>query len=227
MNTYSFLVRGLSSNSRVQRVKETGSNFKEALDKLVARFPDKFINFKFARNMDLITARKEALDKSAKTKGTAFYIKVTDDGECEVSSTPTHLDVAAFKNGGEIALESDVADAPKNEPKSPKKGKKKLTAEEAAKRPNLRSKRTGKKLSEEDNKVDVKQKPSKTMAKKKATKKVAAKKVAAPVNKNEIAKPTTLRLTKSQWDNLFKVREKEGKSIQILASEALVKQFKL
>jgi len=79
MNSYPFLIRGPTS---VRRVHAQGRNFFNALEKVLAIFPAKFVNFKYARNMDMNTTKQLVVKLSKKNKGVEHTIWLNEkEGE--------------------------------------------------------------------------------------------------------------------------------------------------
>jgi hypothetical protein len=58
--------------------------------------------------MDLLSAKKEAIEKSKKEKRTV-YIVVDGDGECSVHGAPLKGSIAAYNKGSEVALPPNAA----------------------------------------------------------------------------------------------------------------------
>jgi hypothetical protein len=86
MNVYPFIIRGPTRASRVHRIRAQGKNFKDALIKVLSVYPAKFVNFKFARNMDLNTVKQIAINLSKKTKGVEHAIWLNEkEGEFYIS----------------------------------------------------------------------------------------------------------------------------------------------
>lgn len=102
--TYPFLIRGPTKYARVKLIKIEAHGFRNALLKAFARYPVKYVNFKFARNMDLISAKAEA--KKASMDGKTRYVASHKDGECtvEVDEPGKAGDVlhAVFVKGKEV-----------------------------------------------------------------------------------------------------------------------------
>lgn len=157
--TYPFLIRGPTKASRVKMVKIDANGFRNALEKIFALFPVKYINFKFAKNMDLISAKQQA--KKDSMDGATRYVVSHKDQECtvEMSEPGKAGDVlhAVFTKGKEI--------------------------KEAVAAPSKPAKRVSERIMEEAEIIEAqekinnkKQKP--TMKTKKAVKKAAVKKAA-------------------------------------------------
>lgn len=86
MNDYPFLIRGPTHASRIRKIKANGKNFKDALIKVLSVYPSKFVNFKFARNMDLNSVKQIAINLSKKTKGVEHVIWLNEkEGEFYIS----------------------------------------------------------------------------------------------------------------------------------------------
>lgn len=86
MNVYPFIIRGPTDSSRRKRVFSQGINFKNALVKVLSVFPAKFVNFKYAKTMDLITVKNKAIKLSKASKGIEHRIWLNEkEGEFYVT----------------------------------------------------------------------------------------------------------------------------------------------
>lgn len=86
MNQYPFIIRGPTDSSRRKRVFSQGINFKNALVKVLSVFPAKFVNFKYAKTMDLITVKTKAIKLSRASKGLEHRIWLNEkEGEFYVT----------------------------------------------------------------------------------------------------------------------------------------------
>ncbi len=202
---YPFLIRGPTKQSRRKKILIDASRLKFALLKIFALFPAKFVNTKYARNMDLITARVDAAKRSRADKVTIFII-VDKEGECTLSTECKKGAYTCYRNGSEVSLPSN-AETSTVEPKT-KKGK---TAPH-------------KDMSKVDfsKPINSGEKTNNKMAKKTEVK-GNAKKVAKPEG---TGKATTLILTDAQWAKVNKLIEKEG-SIREMVAKAMIKTFGL
>lgn len=156
--------------------------------------------------MDLINARVDAAKRS-RVEGKPIYIIVDPkDGECSLSETSKKGVYTVYKNGSEIALDTD-ADVSKVEPKQ-KKGKlaPKASAKENASTPIQGAKN------------------KQVMADKKTAK--AAPKTAPKAKVEGTGKATTLILSNAQWAKVEKLTEKEG-SIREMVAKAMIKTYSL
>lgn len=162
--TYPFLIRGPTRSARVKMVKLEAVSFRHAMLKAFALYPIKFINFKFAKNMDLISANAEA--KKASMDGKQRFVISHKNQECSVEfNEPSHIgDVlhAVWLKGKKV---KESIEAPTT--KQPAKRMSEQIMEEAAII----------EQAEKENKIINKTKPKQVMTKK-AVKKVAPKKVA-------------------------------------------------
>lgn len=191
-----------------------------ALKKILMRYPTKFVNSKFARRMVLMEAKVEAAKKS-RTEKKAIYIIVDKEGECTLADSPKKGVYTAFKNGSEIALESD-AEVTTTAPKEKKKPAKNADGIELGKTAPKKD------MSKADFSVPktggAKNKSNTTMAKT-ATKTAPAKKVAAKKAEGT-GKATTLILSDAQWAKVEKLTEKHG-SIREMVAASMIKTYGL
>lgn len=231
---FPFVVRGPTDKLR----KVEADTYPHALDKVLALNPDHFITTTFARNvagikiqplpvpvqverkknqifkliintMDLQTARAEAAKQSKETKKKLF-INIDGEGECIIESVPSKqadLVQAAFVNGKEVPLEVEIAATTATNAKLAKKNK--SINNKTPKEATIKMAKTAKKSAKKSAKP---------------AKKVAAKKIENEFHKDAIAKATTLRLSQTQWNNLYKKVETEG-SIQHMCVQALIKTY--
>jgi hypothetical protein len=165
--TYPFLIRGPTRSARVKMVKIEAGSFRHAMLKAFALYPVKYVNFKFAKNMDLISAKQEA--KKLSLDGKQRFVVSHKDGECSIEfNEPSRMgDVlhAIFMKGKELK-ESASAPTTKQPAKAKPAGDSEAAIIEQA---------------EKENKIINKTK-SKSMAEKEAKPaKKAAKSVAATV----------------------------------------------
>lgn len=102
--TYPFLIRGPTRYARVKMVKIEAGNFRHAMLKAFALYPVKFVNFKFARNMDLISAKQDA--KKASMDGKERFVVAHKDQECTIEfNEPSRIGdtlMAIFLKGKEV-----------------------------------------------------------------------------------------------------------------------------
>lgn len=186
--------------------------------------------------MDLISARVDAAALSKKS-GVKQYVVLDKSGDGDefkiVAKEPSDPDdiYATYSNGAELKTEPnkpvkqlvDEILSPSTKKKSDKQDTKK--PEQQKGQPTKPA--VEKASKESNNKImsTTKAKPAKKAA---PAKKETAKPTVKPSDeKGVISKPTTLHLKAGQWDKLRKMAKDEGKSIQILATEALIKQHKL
>lgn len=175
---------------------------------------NKFVNYKNAKAMDLISARVEAA-KLSRVKGITQYIIEKDDEftlSTSSSSDPTKL-YGVFVNGGEDKgllkqLTSETT------PNKVDKIVRSVPAQSAK----------AKKLIEGENKTTMAKTAKKTKSAKKATKKVAAKKEEKLWHEGLIAKATTLRFSEAQWEKLHKLASEHG-GIQKMSYDALREKY--
>lgn len=182
LKPYLFLVRSFHSRARTKGVRVIAKNFKLAKSKVLARYPGKKVNSKFAINMDLISAKVEAA-KVSKDERKTVYINVDKEGECYLSTKQNGTTQSVFKNGNEGTFEeitNDVAPAELAKEDKVKTSKKLTTVESVKEAP-----KTVKKLSSE------KIKNQKVMS----TVKTATKKVAAPTKKATPVKKLAAKTT--------------------------------
>lgn len=153
---YPFQVRAPVRGAVRRRVRIEAPNFRNALERVLALNPNKFITIKFSKPMDYMSTMKEVVKQSRKDRKTTYYVLVDGEGECSIS-TEFHPEYtkAAYKNGNEIALPVDA----KETANLPKKDKR------AVKNPNaLSAEETGfiKFFSNKGNKPDLSDKAMKT-----------------------------------------------------------------
>jgi hypothetical protein len=142
--------------------------YRNALDRVLMKHPNKFIKTKHAKNMDLINAQKQAKENSKTNKGQLFYVILTED-EFEVKDFMQVKDTddtySIWRDGAKI-------DSPNGKKEDPLKAEKKIVNE------------VNKQLTNKTMETKEKSPAKKVAAKKeKPAKKVAAKKVAAPKKK--------------------------------------------
>lgn len=229
MKNYPFLIRGPTTQGRVVKHSIIASSYKEALNVVLSLYPVKFVNSKFAIQMDLITVKKEAIKLSKSRKGEKITIYLNEaEGEFyitfknaqgftmlveEEGQEPNEIGSArlnkwtphgVYMNGSEIALEPE-------QQKKADAGAKKIPAQSEKAKKLIQKKEVTTKTTNE--------------VKKSAAKKAApAKKVAA---KSDVTyKATRLGLTDAQWTKLEKLNEKEG-SLQAMATKAVIKVYGL
>lgn len=210
MNTYPFLIRD-GPNSRVRKVEITAPNYSRALDKVLSRYPNKFIQTKFARRMDLISAKVKAAQQS-RLNNKKVYVVVDDEGECEISNSPLTGSLHCFLNGSEIALESKLEEpttkpsgtklAKNQEPKTNKTMTKVATATPAKK--GIEKKVTA-------------------PVKKTAPTPAAKKPQPSNVKRDGIGKATTVTFTAAEWKELESYCDKHSTTIRELATRGIAK----
>lgn len=187
--TYPFLIRGPTRYARVKIVKIEAGSFRYAMLKAFALYPVKFVNFKFARNMDLISAKQQA--KKESMDGKTRYVVSHKDGECTVELTepgkPGDVLHAVFAKGKEIKESIEA-------PKTTSKKEKPVTEEDVIE------------SAEKENKSINKQIKPVMKTKNKPAKKVAAKK---PVG-DRIPRGNNMYLSAPQWAKVDKVRGDES-----------------
>lgn len=202
---YPIIIRG---DTRTRLVKIAAESFGEAKERALMKYRNKFVNYKHAKAMDLIEARVEAATKSRKGGKPVYVVCHKDEFKLEVVEPKNKDDIyGLFVNGSEdkeylknISAAEPTANKAKVDAPTLSKGATngKVMATEAAKKPA-----------------------------KKAAKKVAKKEASADLwHKGLTAKATTLRFSKSQWDQLYKKAEENG-GIQKMAHDALIAKFGL
>ncbi len=218
MTTYPFLIRGPTKQSRRKKVLVSALSLRLAMGKILMRYPAKFVNSKFARRMDLMSAKAAAIKESNKKKGKTVYIIVDEkDGECDLSGAPLRGVYTAFKNGSEIGLPS-TSEVSKVEPKQ--KGKRKISEKEFEAK---KGKLTPTSSTKENASTPIQGAKTNTSMAKKANAKAAKK--SAP-KATGTGKATTLILSDAQWAKIEKLTEKEG-SIREMVAKAMIKTFGL
>lgn len=132
---YPFTIRGPAKTAIRHRLLVEADSYPNALERVLALNPNKFVTIKFAKQMDYLSAMKEVVKQSRKDKKTTYYVLIDDEGECSISTEyhPTNTK-AAYKNGSEIALPVDGKET-ENLPKANKRSVKNpntLSEEESA-----------------------------------------------------------------------------------------------
>jgi len=182
MTDYPFLVKG-----RVKKV--TAFNYRNALDRILSKNLNIFIQTKHARKMDLITASEQAQKESKLKKNTRFYVVSNiKTGEVDFSTIVkvTEMAQAVFVNGKMDKLteeEKQQGRVPdKGVPAPTNSGKAVLTPEQKAARVEKTRTNVAKILESNKKITNV---ITKAMAKT-ATKAQAAAKKAAPAKTNKM-----------------------------------------
>lgn len=95
MTNYIFRVRG-----QPHIITIPSTTFSGALDRILEKYPAKFVVTKYAKNMELLKAREEA--KKLSKGGKKVYIVVDEkNGDCEVGSAPLRGSLYRYINGKE------------------------------------------------------------------------------------------------------------------------------
>jgi hypothetical protein len=126
MKPYLFIVRGTQERSRSRGKRILATSYSNALGKITSMYPNKLIQTKYAKPMDLITAKVQAAHES-RVNSRTVYINVhpkghKDEGDCFLHHVADKTTYTAFKNGSEIAVPSDAYSAT-NKPEPVVKGK--------------------------------------------------------------------------------------------------------
>jgi hypothetical protein len=182
MDDYPFIV------NRAKLVKIRAPNLSNALDRVTTKHPNKIINVKFARNMDLISAKVEAAKQSRATGKKVYIIVDENDGECSLSNAPLRGVLHCYNNGSEIYDTGDMQEGDATKARANKRSKKIPAQSQKAKE--LIEKKEATASSVANSEKEVKTKKEKVMATKPA-KKAAQKKAKAVKNavKKEVKAP--------------------------------------
>lgn len=190
MEDYPILIRG----STVKLVKVKARNFRIAIELALMKYRNQFVNYKYAKNMDLISAKKEAMDKSKKSAHKQF-VTLVDGGEFEVEnyiSLPKDADVyATFHKGKEIKNEPVAAkvDAATKVTEAPaKEVTKTSTAKINVKQQKEEIMKTAKKTAKVENKKAVDKKAAEPKKAVKEVKEVAPKGATVHMTVKEVIK---------------------------------------
>lgn len=148
--------------------------------------------------MDLQKARKQAIEKSQKEKGTTFYINVVpagepNEGDCDVEKEWNENTYAAFRNGSEVAVPVKAKAAEKPTKANLKKAEKEAAALKASSNNKSKSMATVKTT---PTKKEVASKQAATKAATKAPAKQAAAPAKAPKGKKNMTIKEIIKLTK-------------------------------
>ena len=211
MQPYPFLIRG-PTNGRVRRVNITASSLTQAVNKVLALYPNKFVNIKHARRMDLISAKQEAAKVSKSSKRKTYVFVDGKTGECDISHAPLKETIHCYLNGSEIAVESKVSGPAKKEVET--KNEKTMSKKESAK--------PAKKAIAPAPKVAPKKE---TPAPKKEAPKAV--KETAPAHEGLIGKATTLFFNEAQWKKINAYCRDNSTTIRDLATSALAAKLKV
>ncbi len=228
MKNYPFLIRGPTTLGRTIHKSVKAATFKDALNKILALYPIKFVNSKFALQMDLVSVKKEAIKLSKSKKGVKFTIHLNEaEGEFyitfknakgftmlveEEGQEPNEIGSArlnkwvpqsVWMNGSEIAMEVEQQEV------SDKAAKRNIPAQ---------SDKAAKIISQKETKTTNK------MAK--ANKGKAAAKTAPKAKATGTGKATTLILSDTQWKKVEGLTAKEG-SIREMVAKAMIKTYGL
>lgn len=235
METYPILIRG--STTKLVKIKAT--HYGQAVLKALDKYRNKFINYKHAKHMDLISARVDAAGLSKKS-GKKQYVVLDKSGDGDefkiTDKEPSNPDeiYATYSNGSELKFEApkpvkqavDEILSPSTVKKSGKQDTKK--PEQQKGQPTKPAVEEVSKKSNSKNMSTAKTKPAKkTAPAKKESPKVEKKATKPSDEKGVVSKATTVHLKPAQWEKLYKVSKDKGKSIQILSTEALIKQYSL
>lgn len=112
-----------------------GSGYKNALDRALTKFPNKYIKTKHAKNMDLINAQKQAKDNSKLNKGQMFYVILNED-EFEVKdfmqAKETDDVYSIWRDGAKVDSPNGTKNKTENENLNQMKTKKEKVAKKSA-----------------------------------------------------------------------------------------------
>ncbi len=204
MTDYPFIVRG-----KVNKVK--GSSYRNALDRVLEKNRNQFVKTKFAKTMDLITAKEEAKTASKTNKKARTFVVADSEGEFDLSTIIKKGETAyaVFIGGKEVSLTEDE-----------KAGATSVPVKNLVSKPTVEIVRGSMaKIIKEHQKIVTKN--QKEMAK--PIKAVPAKK------ENKTAKvagltyrATRVGLTDAQWKKF----DASGQKLQALASEFAAAKFK-
>lgn len=88
MKVYPFLI--VKASGRVKKVMQSGLDYKNAVSRVLATHPSKFVKLKFAINMNLIET-KLAAKAAAKKESIPMYVFVAnaDISDCKYNANPT------------------------------------------------------------------------------------------------------------------------------------------
>jgi hypothetical protein len=224
MIDYPFIVKG-----RVKKV--CAPNYKNALDRVLYKNPNHFIQTKFAKRMDLITAENEAKAASKSKKGARYYVTVSEHGELDYSSTLKRGDTvnSVFVDGkrGTLTpeeLDTDSLPADKNlanKPIAKAHGKAVLTPEDKAKHVEktragvakiLESNKSLNKIIETGMKNAEKNKAKNNVVTKAAPVKTIKPAVAKEAKVKTVPRGNNMYLTEAEWKKVDALLAKEGVS---------------
>jgi len=206
LNSYPFLIRG-PTNGRVKRVNITASSLTMAINKVLALFPNKFVNIKHARKMDLISAKVEAAKVSKASKKRTYVFVDAKTGECDISHSPLKETLHCYLNGSEIALDTTIEPAKKD-----LQNQKNMSKKESAK--------PAKKANTPVKKDAPKAAPKKETPAPKV-------KETAPAHEGLIGKATTLFFNEAQWKKINAYCRDNNTTIRDLATSALAAKLKV
>ncbi len=209
MENYPILIRG-PARDKLVRIK--AENFGEAKERALWKYRNKFVNYKYAKAMDLISARVEAA-KLSRTTSKPQYIVLKGD-EFKVGATPPENMEDVY---GKFVNGSEDKDALKKKSEPAETTAPKTLAKEAAKI------KVSKNQKQNTMATPATSKPAKKAAAKKST---PAKTASDIWHKGLTAKATTLRFSKAQWEALYKKAEENG-GIQKMAHDALIAKYGL
>lgn len=206
---FPFLVRVSRTTKTRKVVKVHATCYTNALKKVFALHPRKFVKLKNS-NMDLITAKVEAAALS-KRERKIVYICVSDDGECELFDSPQGEIMATFSGGTEVKEQVEAV-ASKPEPKVKKITK--VSAEEMKvikeNKDELRTVKREAPIKKASGKS--KNKVMATVAKKKkAAKKTVTNRPSVSTEK-KIPRGNNMHLTAAEWKKVDAILEKEETS---------------
>lgn len=102
---YLFIVRGTHERSKGRGKRIIATSYRNALNTIAAKYPNKLIQTKFAKPMDLISAKVEAA-KASRVEGRTIYINVKqggkEDGECFLHHKADNTTCCAYSNGSQL-----------------------------------------------------------------------------------------------------------------------------
>jgi len=157
-------------------------------------------------NMDLITAKKEAVTRSKADKKKTLHINVKEDGECEIEETPDATTHASYKAGKELPVDEPPTDTKVETVKS------EVAVKTSTKTPSGKTK----------NSNDMK-----TVAKKVEKKVVAPKKAPAKSTPSDrVIRGNNMALSAAEWKKVDALLAKNQMTFSAWSRSLVLKQIK-